>query len=77
MNDYKLPDLTKQAIEHIDGTPDDEYVIRILKAYRYNCDVKWASNTNGEDDNPLCIGMNKHNDERAKLLDEAIELLSK
>ena len=38
-----LPDINKQPIIHIDATPDEEYVLRILKTYRENCDCKWAS----------------------------------
>jgi len=30
----KLPELTQQPILHIDGTPDEDYPLRILRAYR-------------------------------------------
>ena len=30
----KLPDLTQEQIRHVNATPDKEYPIRILKAYR-------------------------------------------
>lgn len=67
----KLPDLTQQPIEFVDGTPDKEYPLRILMAYRENCNCKWV--TNGPD--PMLDEMNKKCDERAKILDEAIKVL--
>lgn len=69
---YKLPPLTQQFIMHVDGTPDENYVLRILKAYRENCNCKWSGSNN-----VLFEEMNKHQDQRAKLLDEAIDILSK
>lgn len=69
----KLPDLTQEPIRHINATPDKEYPLRILKAYRENCNCRWA----GDLDNPLIKTMNEMNDERAKLLDNAIEILEK
>ena len=66
-----LPDINKQAIMHINATPDEGYVLRILKVYRENCECKWSSNL----DNPLIVDMNKIQDERAKLLDKAIQIL--
>lgn len=69
------PELTKQAIENVDGTPDAEYPLRILRAYRQNCDVRWATSTNGECDNPLFALMNEHCKQRAKILDNAISIL--
>lgn len=71
----KYPDITQQAIEYVDGTPDKHYPIRILQAYRENCNCKWATNTTGECDNPLFELMNEHCDQRAKILDEAIKIL--
>jgi len=73
----KLPELTKQEIKYIDATPDKNYPLRILQTYRDNCNCKWASNTDGSTDNPLYIAMNKMQDERAELLDRAIEKLQK
>lgn len=67
----KLPDLNKQTINYINATPDEGYILRILQAYRNNCDCKWVSNV----DNPLIQEMNMLQDKRAKLLDEAIHIL--
>jgi len=74
----KLPELTQQPILHIDGTPDEDYPLRILRAYRQECDCKWAENTDdSEPTNPLLIMMNKHCEQRAEILDRAIEKLSR
>lgn len=66
-----LPKINKQPIIHIDNTPNKEYALRILKAYRENCDCKWSSNRG----NPLIEEMNKAQDKRAKILDRAIQIL--
>ncbi len=42
-----LPPLTQQPIEYVDGTPDLDYPLRILRAYRVNCDARWASDADG------------------------------
>jgi len=74
----KLPELTQQPILHIDGTPNEDYPLRILRVYRQECDCKWAENTDGsEPTNPLLIMMNEHCDQRAEILDRAIEKLSR
>ena len=63
---------------HVDATPDEDYPIRILRAHRSNCDLRWSSTTTGDDEtNPLVIAMNELNDKRAALLDKAIALLEK
>ena len=67
----KLPKITADPIIHIDATPDDEYPLRILRAYRLNCDVRWESNTR----HPLLDQMSADQGKRAKILDRAIALL--
>lgn len=69
----KLPDLTQEPIRHIDGTPDRYYPLRILRAHRANCDIKWSSGTDPED--PLMAAMNEACDARARILDRAIDIL--
>ena len=69
------PELTQQPVEVIDGTPNDEYPIRILQAYRDNCNCRWSTDTDGNCDNALFAVMNQHCDERAKILDKAIAVL--
>lgn len=68
----ELPDLSQQSVGFVDGTPDREYPLRILRAYRENCNCKWV--TRGKPD-PLLDAMNDTQVERAKLLDEAIRVL--
>lgn len=73
-----LPKLTQQPILHVDGTPNEGYPLRILEAYRQRCDCRWAENA-GDDKvtNPLLIMMNEHCEQRADILDRAIEKLCK
>jgi len=70
-----VENLTQQSIINVDGTPDENYALRILQAYRENCNCKFATGTNGECDNPLLITMNEHQDQRAELLNKAISKL--
>lgn len=62
--------------KHIDGTPDGNYALRILKAYREACNTKWIieGDTTAK---PLYELMNEHQDQRAKELDKAIEILER
>lgn len=71
--DFKLPDLNKIPINFVDATPDKDYALRILKSYRDNCDCKFIMNN----PTPLIEEMNRLQDERAKILDKAIEILEK
>lgn len=72
----RLPKLTKQPILQVDCTPNKEYPLRILRAYRQQCDCKWSDTTDGDKtENPLLVWMNKHCEQRAKILDKAIRLL--
>lgn len=78
MSKIELPEMTKESLMYVNCTPDKGYPLRILMAHRSNCDVKWLDNTEGKESmNPLLILMNKHCDERAKLLDKAIATLRK
>ena len=72
----KLPELTQQPILHIDGTPDEDYAVRILRAYREECNCRWADTTEGtETENPILKMMNEHCEKRAEFLDKAIAIL--
>jgi hypothetical protein len=66
-----LPEITQEPIQHVDATPDEEYPLRILKAYRQNCDARWVST----EPNVLIDMMNKHCERRAEILDKAIAVL--
>ena len=75
-NKSKLPDMTQEALKHVNATPDNMYPIRILQAHRENCNCKWSNSASEiETDNPLLKLMNEQNDERAKILDKAISIL--
>ena len=71
--EIKLPDLTQEPIKYVDATPDDEYPLRILRAYRKDCNCMWETNPPGY---PIYDMMNEHQIQRAAILDKAIEALS-
>ena len=72
----KLPELTNQPILFIDGTPNKDYSLRILRAYRQLCNCRWGDTANGTDtENPLLKLMNEHCRQRAEILDKAITTL--
>jgi len=71
-----LPPLTQQPLLHIDMTPTPDMALRILRAYRQDCDCMWADNTGGEETkNPFLARMNEDNRKRARILNEAIRIL--
>jgi hypothetical protein len=75
-NRRELPELTQQPVLFLDGTPDKDYPLRILRAYRQQCDCRWTSSVDGsEPENPLLMLMNEHCEQRAKILDRAIAIL--
>jgi hypothetical protein len=67
----------KETIIHVDATPDSDYPLRILRAYRDMCNSRWANTSDGTIDpsNELLIAMNKMQEERAAILDLAIAKL--
>ena len=72
----QLPELTRQPIMFVDGTPDRQYPLRILRIYRENCNCMWSESTSGSPpSNPLLQLMNEHNRQRAEILDRAIRIL--
>jgi len=76
---FVLPPMTKPINEvRIDMTPDRNLPLRILWAYRDECDCLWSDNTNGSEPmNPLLIAMNEDQRQRALILDRAIARLSR
>jgi hypothetical protein len=68
-----LPVMSVQPLLCVDMTPNKDFVLRILEAYRKNCDCRWESDSS----NVLYQLMNKHNDMRKKFLDKAIARLSR
>ena len=71
-----IPELTKQPVLYLDSTPDNDYPLRILQAYRQQCDCKWGDSSDGsEPQNPLLKMMNEDCEKRAVILDKAITKL--
>ncbi len=70
-----LPALTQQPLKHIDGTPDSRYPLRILEAYRRECDTCWEVHGLDEGASLVYEEMNRHQEQRAVLLDRAIAIL--
>jgi hypothetical protein len=68
----KLPNISQKPILYVDATPDRDYPLRILRAYREDCNVKWE--TRGKP-NPILDLMNADCDKRAKILNAAIKIL--
>lgn len=81
MDHNLIPPLTQEPVCYINSVPDKEYPLRILKTYRKNAESKFANSldTQGNPivDNSLWEIMNKHQDERIIILDEAISVLEK
>jgi len=76
MKNKEWPELIKkQEVLYIDATPDENYPLRILQVYRDNCDTRWATEADGNCENALFEMMNKHQKQRAKILDKAIKKL--
>ena len=74
MNDKNV-EYTEPMIE-IDATPNIDYPLRILRAYRDRCDLLWSSSSLGITENsPLMKMLNDAQKKRAKFLDMAIEIL--
>lgn len=67
------PDLTQQPIRHVEATPDGGYALRILQAYRANCDCRYK--VEGSVDSDVWDTVNEHQEQRAAELDKAIAVL--
>lgn len=70
-----LPKVTQEPKKFVDMTPDVNLAIRILQAYLDDCNCKWE--VSGLDDESRIIfdQMNKHQEQRRKILEEAIQRL--
>jgi len=75
MSELKLPKLTKLPIFSVDATPDDDYPIRILKAYLLNTQCKWIVHGLPESDSIIYDMMNETQDKRRVILEKAISKL--
>lgn len=61
-----------EPLTYIDATPNDGYVLRILRSHLANCAARWDGSCK-----ELVEQMNKFQDERKRLLEEAIARLTK
>ena len=61
----------------IDATPDGDYALRLLRAYRDDCDLIWAETSGKKSKNLLIVEMNRLQKLRAKELNKAIFYLTK
>jgi len=61
----------------IDATPDGDYALRLLRAYRDDCDLTWADTSGKKSKNLLIVEMNRLQKLRAKELNKAIFHLTK
>ena len=75
MKKSDLPNLTQQPVLYVDATPDDDYPLRILQAYRDNCNSFWEVHGLEENEKLIYDMMNKVQKQRAKILDKAIQKL--
>jgi hypothetical protein len=73
----ELPPFTQETLTHIDSTPDAEYPLRILRAQRSNCDCHFEVTGVGAKSKVLWDMLNSHQDQRAKILDKALEILTR
>ena len=78
MTKSNFPELTQQEVLRIDATPDKNYPLRILQAYRENCNCRWSNTCypDLETTDPMLHLMNQDQEQRAKILDEAIKKIS-
>ena len=72
-----LPSTTQQPIIHVDATPDEGLPLKILRAYRENCNVRWEVHGLDEERSRVYDLMNDDCERRAEILDKAIALLAK
>lgn len=71
----EFPSMSQEPIEHVDAYPDEDYPLRILRAYRENCNVRWEVSGLSPERTRVWDVMNEAQEERAKILDRAIAML--
>ncbi len=76
-DDTGFTEVTQEPVKFIDATPNEEYPLRILRAYRENCNCLWADSSDPDKEvtNPLFKLMNDAQRERASILDRSIDKL--
>lgn len=77
MPETKLPPLrNRRRFKYVNTTPDDEYPIRILKAYLLDARTEWETQGLPENQILLYVAMNENQAKRREILMKAIEKLS-
>ena len=77
MKNEEWPKSKPEPLLHVDATPDENYALRILQAYRQNCNCKYEVHGLPKKQIIFWDMMNELQDQRAKVLDKAIETLTK
>ena len=74
-----LPKIEKADIRQfmLDLTPDADLPVRILEAYRAYCDQRWMVRGLSPEKTAFWDLVHEHQQQRAKILDEAIAVLSR
>ena len=73
----KSPKLTKEPLHHVDATPNEGYVLRILRAHLHNAECLWEVRGLDKKGAKIYDLMNEHCEQRAELLRKAISILNK
>ncbi len=73
----EFPKLKPEPLLHVDATPDENYALRILRAYRANCDCKYEVHGMSKKETAFWGMMNKMQDQRWEVLNKAIKILNK
>jgi hypothetical protein len=69
--------LNKSEIKHVDMSPDDDLPLRILRAYREDCNSRWEVSGVSKAIEVLWDAMNAAQEQRAVILDRAIAWLER
>lgn len=72
-NERTLPEVTQAPVLFVDNTPNEDLPLRILRAYREDCNCQWRA----DPPNALVDMMNEHCQQRAAILDKAIAVLER
>lgn len=67
-----IPELSRAPLLHVDATPDADYPLRILRAYRANATALWEASDELQE---IYEQMNQDQLQRQRVLDAAIGVL--
>jgi hypothetical protein len=72
---FRLPPLTHRPTYSVDATPDEDYPLRILRAYLRDCETRWIVEGLSEEAKLVFDVQNEHQVQRAQILTKAIQIL--